>query len=178
MDSFSTCFFDAQVRSRSRCPTRSNALQEQSPRSRGYLCQAGASESSQRSSRPTVGRTRNQEHLGRTSTIRQGQRYPQKSTRQVQRLAHDRAARRGRDGAPRSASASTEVACVRYAGSAQPSQSLPLQDSGIPERGRRDRRGLSRVFRRLHVAKSIAARAQLLPRLGTSVSYAGMETTG
>ena len=171
-------FLDTQVISRSRCPTRSNALQEQSPRSCGYLCKTGASESSQRTSRPTVGRTRDKEHPGRTPTIRQGKRYPQKSTRQIKRRTHDRAARRGRDGPPRSASAGTEVACVRCAVRAQPSQSLPLQDSSIPERGRRGRWGLSRVVRRLHVAKGIAARAQLLPRLGTSFSYAGMENAG
>lgn len=45
--------------SRGRRSTRSNAFQEPSPRPRGYLCQTGDSESSQRSTRATLDRTRN-----------------------------------------------------------------------------------------------------------------------
>jgi len=69
-----TCFLDVPFGcsvdvSRGRCPTRSDTLQEPSSRSRGYLCQAGVSESSQHPTRPTIGRTRDQEQHGRTPTI-------------------------------------------------------------------------------------------------------------
>lgn len=78
---------------RNRRPTRSNPFQKQSPRSRGHLYQARASKSSQRSTCCAVGRTRDQEQLRRAPTVRQSKRHPQKSTRQIKRVAHDRAAR-------------------------------------------------------------------------------------
>lgn len=69
---FSPRVMNAQVRviSRGRRPTRSNTLQKQSPRSRGHLCQAGASESSQHSTPHSIGRARDQEQLGRTPVVR------------------------------------------------------------------------------------------------------------